>query len=90
MREKLHRILDLVLDLNEQGDSFMQISGHVKSVSVQINDGKWDASKELLNRYEYYDREVDDEEDAQNVEQYTLEKLDKLINSLEKLKGESK
>lgn len=90
MREKLHRILDLVLDLQAQGDTFMSISGHVKWVSVQINKGKYDTGESLLDTHEAYDREVEDWEDAQEVEQYTMEQLDSLINSLEKLKGETK
>ena len=43
VREKLHEILDLVLDRNEKGKTtFFYFSGHVNSVTVDAYDGEWE------------------------------------------------
>ena len=43
IRNKLHEILDFVLDLNEQGKShaFFDFSGHVEKVSVRFYKDGW-------------------------------------------------
>ena len=43
IRKKLHEILDLVLDLNEQGKThaFFDFEGHVKKVAVRVYKDGW-------------------------------------------------
>lgn len=79
------------MDLNETCDAFMSISGHVDWVDVKVYDGKWSYEKApVFNKRVDYIAEATDEEDPQEVEAYTLEKLDKFIEELETLKGETK
>lgn len=88
MRKKLHRILDLVLDLNEQGNhSFINLFGHTGDVRVEVYDGKWEFEKEsILTEERNITIKADEDEDTQEVKQYTLAQLDELINKLEELK----
>lgn len=80
MREKLHKILDLVLDLNEKNDAFMYLYGHVNSITVDISDGEWKYDeKKLYYKDVYY-----------AGQHYTEKDLDKVITKLEELKGETK
>ena len=81
MREKLHRILDLALELNEQGyTTFCDIAGHIKSVHVRIFKGEWKFEDEtMLNFYAYYSEK--DAELGDNT-------LDEIIEKLEALRGE--
>ena len=40
-REHLHRILDLVLDRNEEQDTFFKFFGHVNALEIILYEGKW-------------------------------------------------
>ena len=40
-REHLHRILDLVLDRNEEQDTFFEFFGHVNELEIRLCEGKW-------------------------------------------------
>ena len=81
MREKLHKILDLILDLNENGnDSFMYLYGHTQDLTVDVTDGKWEnGGSHLLYKHEYY-----------AGRHYNEKTFDELIKKLEELKGETK
>lgn len=77
MREKLHRILDLVLDLNEQGATraTATIYGHVENVSVHVWEGECKEENYLMIERSYYGGELKDEA-----------KVNKIIRELEELK----
>ena len=46
-REHLHRILDLVLDRNEEQDTFFKFFGHVNELEIYLYDGKWKLNSEV-------------------------------------------
>lgn len=84
VREKLHKILDLVLDINESGkaNTFMTFSGHVNGIHVSTHIPKWE-----LNR----DPDILDEVylDTPDEPGYMTTTLDATIENLEEvLKGE--
>ena len=85
-REKLHRILDLVLDINSferrsveiTGDkptAFLYFHGHVSSLNVSIHENGW-----VPYACPTYQREVYFDEEKQE--------LDEVIEMLEKIKEE--
>lgn len=54
VREKIHKILDLVIDRNEGGDStFFHFEGHVNEICVEKHEGKWfpNSKGEMLDTY---------------------------------------
>ena len=77
MREKLHKILDLVLDLNEQGAtrSNVDFSGYVENVSVMVWEGECTDENMLLHDYTYYGGKLRNEK-----------KLNDIIRELEEVK----
>lgn len=78
-REKLHRILDLILDLNEQAvtHATMNVHGHVQSVSVMVYEGECTDGNMLTQEYAYYDGELKNEK-----------KVNDIIRELEELRDE--
>ena len=53
-REKIHKILDLVIDRNEGGDStFFHFEGHTNQICVEKHEGKWfpNSNSEVLDSY---------------------------------------
>jgi hypothetical protein len=81
-REKLHEILDLVLDLNEQGKTaFFEYAGHVEKVSVRVYEEGWKPYADAT--YEaniYVDEEMSD----------VGRNIDHVIEELKVRKGEQK
>ena len=77
MREKLHRILDLVLELSEQGATHAtaDFHGNVNLVSVMVWEGECKEENILLHDYTYYDGELRNEK-----------KIDEIIRTLEEMK----
>lgn len=82
MRDKLHKITDLMLDLNEQGGTRTSyaISPHVNSIEVWVWEGEEFKEENVLYKERtYYAGELRNEE-----------KVNEIIRNLEKLKGEPK
>lgn len=76
-RKKLHEILDLVLDLDEQGktDAFFDFAGHVEQVAVRVYKDGWTyENKEDLDMRTYID------------EHGSTQRLERIIKELKKLK----
>lgn len=69
MREKLHRILDLVLDLNEQGATHAaaHIQGHVESVSVHAWEGESKIENWIYDGQAYYAGELKNEAKVNDI-----------------------
>lgn len=41
-RAQIHRILDLVMDRNEEGNTaFSEFIGHVNGIRINLHEGKW-------------------------------------------------
>ena len=78
MREKLHRIIDLMLDLNEQGATrtSCSLAAHVNEISVWV----WECEvgnddNTLYREHAYYDGNHSD-----------TKKVNEIIHALEELK----
>lgn len=85
VREKMHKILDLVLDINESGKAhtFMTFSGHVNSVIVSAHMPKWKVNSDPDIRDEVY-------LDKPEKPLYGTTTLDAVLEHLEKVqKGET-
>ncbi len=84
VREKLHKILDLVLDINESGKAttFMTFSGHVNGITVSAHMPKWEVNSDPDIRDEVYLNKPEEP-------LYGTTTLDAVIENLEKVqKGE--
>lgn len=83
-KEKLHKILDLVLELNEKGyTTFYEIAGHVETIHVRVYEGRWRMYKPFLYSFYAYTNKTDTDMAVENT-------LDEIIETLEELKGETK
>lgn len=80
VREKMHKILDLVLDINESGkaNTFMSFSGHVNGINVSAYFHKWELNSEPDIRDEVY---LDNPDEPG----YMTTTLDAVIENLEKV-----
>lgn len=57
-RERLHRILDAVIDRNESGkSSFFDYSGHVSVVVAELYDGEWSPKDEPVRYFSFIGRD---------------------------------
>ena len=76
-RKKLHEILDLVLDLDEQGetDAFFDFAGHVEQIAVRVYKDGWT-----------YENEADCDMRTYLDEHVSTKNLDKIIKELKTLK----
>ena len=84
VREKMHHMLDLVLDINESGKAttFMDFSGHVNIAIVSSYIPKWEPD---------YDPDIRDQVSLSRYDDpgYMEVSLDEAIANLEKvMKGE--
>ena len=82
VREKMHKILDLVLDINESGkaNTFMSFSGHVNGINVSAHIPKWELNSNPDIRDEVY---IDVPDEAG----YMRTTLDTVIENLERVMG---
>lgn len=61
-REKIHKILDLVIDRNEGGNTtFFHFSGHVNVITVHLHNGEWESNKDWEEHVSYIKRPKLDE-----------------------------
>lgn len=77
MREKLHQIIDLALDLNEQGATKTSVflSPHVDSITVYVWEGEPVIGNYLIEEHAYYAGSLCQEA-----------KINEIIRKLEELK----
>lgn len=56
-REKIHKILDLVIDRNERGDAtFFEFAGHTNEISVDMHAGAWIMDSPCMKMTSYIER----------------------------------
>lgn len=69
-REHLHRILDLVLDRNEEQDTFFKFFGHVNGLEIKLYEGKWKWDSDVTYKKfsNYLGRDFEDDDSLEKME----------------------
>jgi len=86
IRQRLHKILDLVLDLN-QGPytTWFEFSGHVNGFGVRLINGDWSEKKVNSGQFSVDFYHLEDPDWANTETSYTIKRL---MNLLKKDEGE--
>lgn len=103
-REQLHKLFDIVLDVNGMGarkreitgvlpTAFMSFSGHIAQASIRIYPDGWGANQDCELFEIYFDKDITDE-DVEKVKGTAINALrskneeDVLIRQIEKAKSQ--